>query len=215
MKLASTVETRNLAGAAGAWIVRHRRRLAPAVCVAAAVTAIAVFWIGPRLLQEAWLGRARAAHSTWVETDRIPGGRVLDAKGFLAGLRRLGPSPHLPDLTANGLVIQRVSSLPPVDDRPGAIHAGYAEPTGCRLSLWITPTDEAGGGPLRDHFGGDAFSWSAGGLRYVLVRSGMRHERFHLLAKTARDTTVTRKAPDGARQFALAIAAMTGRPCED
>ena len=131
MKLASTVETRNLAGAAGAWIVGHRRRLAPAVCVAAAVTAIAVFWIGPRLLQEAWLGRARAAHSTWVETDRIPGGRVLDAKGFLAGLRRLGPSPHLPDLTATGLSSNRsapchrsmtgpVPSMPGMPSRPGA-----------------------------------------------------------------------------------------------
>ena len=144
MKPASTVATRNLAGAASAWIVHHRRRLAPVVCVAAAVAAIAGFWIGPRLLQEAWLGRARAAHSTWVETDRIPGGRVLDGKGFLAGLRRLGPSPHLPDFTANGLVIQQVSYLPPVDDRPGAIHAGYGEPTGCRLSLWITPIEEAG-----------------------------------------------------------------------
>ncbi len=209
-----TVEKGSLTGAAGAWIVHNRHHLALVVCAAAAVTAIAVFWIGPWLSQEPWLGRARAAHSIWVETDRIPGGRVLDVKGFLGGLRQLGPPPHLPDLSANGLVIRQVSYVPPAGDRPGAIHAGYVEPAGCRISLWITPTGEAGSGPLVEHHRGIAFSWHVGGLRYVLVRSDMRHERFHFLAKIARETTVARKGPDGAKLFALAIGGMTGRPCE-
>ena len=214
MKLGSTVENRNFSDAAYAWIVANGHRLAATVCAASVLTAITVVWIAPWLLSGPWLGPATTAHANWLDARPIPGGQVLDTKGYLAGLRKLGPIPHLPDLSATGLTIRRVSHVAGGDDRPNAIHVGYAEPDGCRVSLWITPTVETDVGKLEEYHRGDAFSWHAHRLRYVLVGSDMRYERFFLLAKIARETTAARKGPAGPAQFALAMSAMTGPICE-
>ena len=214
MKAGSLVERIELTDLAGNWLVANRRRLSPAVWVVAVLMPFAVFWIGPVLLQDAWVGDAKTAHSAWIETGRIPGGRVMAPSEFLTGLRQLGPPPHLPDLSANGLDIGQVSFVPPLGDRPGAMHVGYASATGCRISLWITPTGEAGSGTLEEQHRGVAFTWHVGGLRYVLVRSDMHRERFHLLAKTARQTTLARQGPEAPRLLALALGAMTNRNCE-
>ena len=214
MKLGSTVEQRDFGDAAYAWIIANGHRLAATVCAAAVLTAITVVWIAPWLRSGPWLGPATAAHSNWLDARPIPGARVLDTKGYLAGLRALGPIPHLPDLSAAGLTIRRVSHVAAGGDGPGAIHVGYAEPDGCRVSLWITPTAETGVGKLEEYHRGDAFSWHAHRLRYVLVGSDMRYERFLLLAKTARLTTAAREGPTVPAQFALAMSAMTGPICE-
>ncbi len=213
IKLGSLVERIELTDLAGSWLVANRRSLSPVLWVLAALAPLAVFWIGPLLLQDTWVRNAKAAHSAWVETDLIPGGRAMASREFLTGLRQLGSPPHLPDLSANGLDLRQVTFVPPQDDRSGAIHAGYANAAGCRISLWITPSRHSGAGPLEEQHRGVAFSWHVGGLRYVIVRSGMRHERFHLLAKTARETTVAREPPVGPKMFALAASAMFGRPC--
>ncbi len=132
---------------------------------------------------------------------------------FLTGLRQLGPPPHLPDLSPNGLGIGQVSVVPPAAGRPGAFHVGYANDAGCRISVWITPTGVPGDGPLVEQHREVAFSWQVGGLRYVIVRSGMQRERFLVLAKTAREATVARGRSTESGAFALAASAMFGRPC--
>ncbi len=213
MKSGSLVERIEFTDAAGTWLVDHRRRLSPIVWALAAVMPLAVFWIGPLLLQDGRVRDARSAHAAWIETGRIPGGRALEPREFLTGLRRLGAPAHLPDLTANGLDLGQVSFVPPRDGRQGAIHVGYANTMGCRISLWITPNRHSGPGPLEEQHRGVAYSWHVGGLGYVLVRSGMRHERFHVLAKAARATTLAREGPDGPTSFALTASTMFGRPC--
>jgi hypothetical protein len=119
----------------------------------------------------------------------------------------------LPDLSANGLEIGQVSFVPPGDDRPGAIHVGYANNSGCRISLWITPAGVPGDGPLVEQHRSVAFAWHVDSLQYIIVHSGMRQERFHLLAKSARATTLARARPHGSKRTALAVSAMFGRPC--
>ena len=213
MKSGSLVERIEFTDAAGTWIVAHRRRIAPVLWILAALTPLVVFWLGPLLLQDAWVRHAKTAHSAWIETGQIPGARVMTPREFLTGLTQLGPPPHLPDLSANRLELRQVSFVPPGGDRSGAIHAGYANAAGCRISLWITPSPHPGQGPLEEQHRGTAFAWHVGGLRYVIVRSGMRHERFHVLAKTAREISVARARPTGSVAFALAASAMFGRPC--
>ena len=213
MIVASLVERIELADRAATWIVANRRHLAPPLWIAAMLTPLVVFWIGPVMLQDSTVRNAKSAHAHWAESGQIQDGRVLSPREFLTGLSQLGSPPHLPDLSANGLDIGRVSFVPPRDGRRGAIHVGYANDNGCRISLWITPTPMAGEGPLVEQHRGVAFSWHVGGLRYVIVRTGMRLERFHLLAKSARTTTLARAGLNGPRSIALAVSAMFGRPC--
>ena len=214
MKSGSLVERIELTDAVGTWLVANRRRLSPVIWAVAVMTPLAVFWIGPILLQDAAVRNARAAHSAWLETGRIPGGQVMAPREFLTGLRRLGSPAHLPELSAGGLDLGQVSFVAPRDGGHGAIHVGYANAPGCRISLWITATEKAGAGKLTEQHRGVAYSWHVGGLRYVLVRSGMPHERFHLLSKAARAMTLAREPPDGPRLFALGASTMFGRPCE-
>ena len=213
MEVGSLVERIELADRAATWLVTNRRRLVPTFWIVATLTPLIVFWIGPLALQDPWVRNARSAHSAWIESGRIPDGRVMAPREFLTGLRQLGPPPHLPDLSAIPLDIGQVSFVPPADGRPGAIHVGYANDTGCRISLWITPTGVPGDGPLVEQHRGVAFSWHVGGLNYVIVRSGMRLERFHLLAKSARENTLARDRLHGPKRTALAVSAMFGRPC--
>ena len=148
--------------------------------------------------------------------DRIgpgPGWSAIAPREFLTGLRKLGPPPHLPDLSANGLEIGHVSFVLRGDGQPGAIHVGYANDSGCRISLWITSAGVPGTGPLVEQHRGVAFSWRVDGLRYIIVRSGMRQERFHLLAESARAITLARARLHGPKRTALAVSAMFGRPC--
>ncbi len=213
MEVGSLVERIELADRATTWLVTNRRRLVPAFWIVATLTPLIVFWIGPLVLQDSWVRNARSAHSDWIEWGRIPDGRDMAPREFLTGLRQLGPPPHLPDLSANGLNIGQVSFVPPAAGRPGAIHVGYASDFGCRISLWITPTDAPGDGSLVEQHRTVAFNWRVGGLRYVIVRSGMYRERFHVLAKTAREITVARGRQTESGAFALAASTMFGRPC--
>ncbi len=213
MEVGSLVERIELTDRAATWMVTNRRHLSPTFWIIATLTPLIVFWIGPLALQDSTVRKARSAHSAWVQSGRIPLGQVMAPREFLTGLRQLGPPPHLPDLSANGLEMGRVSFVPPADDRLGAIHVGYANDAGCRISLWITPTGVPDIGPLVEQHRGVAFSWRVGGLRYVIVRSSMRLERFHLVAKSARLTTIGRDGLHGPRRTALAVSAMFGRPC--
>ncbi len=213
MEVGSLVERIEFASRAATWLVTNRRRLVPAFWIVATLTPLIVFWIGPLVLQDSWVRNARSAHSAWIESGRIPDGRVMAPREFLTGLRQLGPPPHLPDLSAHGLDMGQVSLVPPAAGRTGAIHVGYASDIGCRISLWITPTGVPGDGPLVEQHRAVAFSWQVGGLRYVIVRSGMHRERFHVVAKAAHEITVARGGPTESGTFALAASAMFGQPC--
>jgi hypothetical protein len=214
MKLGSLVERIELTDTAGDWLVSHRRGLSPVVWIAAMLAPLAIFWIGPLVLQDGAVRDARAVHAAWIETGRIEGARVMGPREFLTGLRQLGSPPHLPDLSANGLDMGRVSYVAPGDGGRGAIHVGYTNPAGCRITLWITPSAKAGAGALVEQHRTVAFAWHVDGLNYVIVRSGMHHERFHLIAKTSREMTIRRAALGGPRMLALALGGMTGRRCE-
>ena len=170
------------------------------------------FRYGPTLLEEEWLTQARAAHGQWVETAQVADGRVLAPRNYLSGLRQIGAVPHLTDLTGAGLSIDQVSIVSKSRGRPDAIHVAYADRAGCRLSLWIVPTEDGKSGTLQRH-GTEAFSWHADGLRYVLVTSDMEFDRFHLIAKTSRAATKARRGPDGTAYAALGFSAMISRPC--
>lgn len=213
MEVGSLVERIEFASRAATWLVTNRRYLVPIFWIVATLTAPVVFWIGPLALQDSWVRNARSAHSAWIDSGRIPGGRVMAPREFLTGLRQLGPPPHLPDLSPNGLDIGQVSFVPPAAGRPGAFHVGYANDAGCRISVWITPTGVPGDEPLVEQHRADAFSWQVGGLRYVIVRSGMHRERFHVLAKTAQEITVARGRSTESGTFALAASAWFGQPC--
>jgi hypothetical protein len=213
MTVGSLVERIELADRTATWIVAHRRRLAPVFWIVATLTPLIVFWIGPLMLQDFAVREARSAPADWIESGRVPGGRAIAPREFLTGLRQLGPPPHLPDLSANGLEIGHVSFVSRGDGQPGAIHVGYANDSGCRISLWITSAGVPGTGPLVEQHRGVAFSWRVDGLRYIIVRSGMRQERFHLLAESARATTLARARLHGPKRTALAVSAMFGRPC--
>ncbi len=213
MEVGSLVERIEFANRAATWLMANRRLLVPTFWIVATLMPLIVFWIGPLVLQDSWVRNARSAHSTWIESGRIPDGRVMAPREFLAGLRQLGPPPHLPDLSAHGLDMGHVSFVPPAAGRPGAFHVGYANDAGCSISVWIAPTGVPGDGPLVEQHRGVAFSWHVDGLHYVIVRSGMRLERFHLLAKSAREITIERDRLDGSKRTALAVSALFGRPC--
>ncbi len=197
------------AGSKAIW----QRIAAVAVAGLPVLLALGLIFVVPWLLEEPWLGRARTVHAEWTGTDRIAGGRVLDTKNYLTGLRRLGPTPHLPDLTEARFRITRVTYVAPADDRPGGIHVGYTGQENCRISLWISRTGQAGSGPLVSHRGGSSFSWYGDGLRYVLVTTDMRNAHFHLIAKISRQTTLARQGPYGALRAALGLSRIISKPC--
>ena len=203
-------------GSMATWRGKIWQRVA-AVAIAGLPVAlpVALIWIVPALTVEPWLDRARTAHAEWTATARITGARVLKARNYLTGLRRLGPPVHLPNLAAAQLHLDLVSYLAPADDRPGALHAGYVGRAACRLSLWVTPANEAGGDALVKHSGAPAFSWSVNGLRYVLVTADMQGNHFHLLAKLSREMTLTRRGPGQSVRAILGLSEAMSRPCTD
>ena len=214
MKQARGEETAASADPVGVrWKHIGQRIGAVAIAALPLVAAFTALYIGPWLMEEPWLSRARDAHAAWADTARVPGGRVLGAKNYLSGLRRLGPVPYLPDLTAAQFHIGQVSHVAPAGDRPAAFHVGYVGDEGCRISLWIAQTREAGSGALVSHSGGGAFSWYADGLRYVLVTADVQNNLFHLIAKISREITVARQAPSGSRRTALGLSVIMGQPC--
>ena len=216
MKQGRTMEEPAHNDPAGIWAGKIWQRVAAVIVVAVPITAtLVLIYIGPWLFAEPWLDRAWRGHAEWVETARITGGRILDAKNFLTGLRQLGPVPHLADLTGAGLHIGQVSYVPPARDRPGALHAGYAGMRHCRVSLWITRTREPGTGPLVRHRGEPSFSWHVDGLRYVLVTSDMHQGLFHLIAEVARESTLARHGPSESVRSAMGLSASINRPCKN
>lgn len=203
-------------GSTGAWRGKIWQRVA-AVALAGLPVALPVvlIWIVPAFLVEPWLDRARTVHAEWTGTARITGATVLNARNYLSSLRKLGPGLHLPDLAAARLRLDQVSYLAPAGDRPGAIHAGYAGRAACRVSLWITPTREAGDGPLVSHSGDPAFSWYVNGLRYVLITDDMQDDHFHLIAKISREMTLARRGPSEPVRVVLGLSEAMSRPCKD
>ena len=202
-------------GSAGTWHGKIWQRVAAAAIAGLPVAlAVVLIWIVPAFMAEPWLDRARTVHAQWAGTARITGATILNARNYLTGLRKLGPALHLPDLTAARLRLNQVSYVPPAGDRPGAIHAGYVGRADCRLSLWITPTREAGSGALVSHSGEPAFSWYANGLRYVLVTADMQDNHFHLIAKTSREMTLARQGPSEPVRAVLGLSAAMSRPCK-
>lgn len=214
MTQARTQQTLARVGSTGTWRGKIWQCVA-AVAIAALPVAVPVvlIWVVPAFTVEPWLDRARTVHAEWTGTAQITGARVLKARNYLTGLRRLGPPVHLPDLEAAQFRLDRVSYLAPADDRPGALHAGYVGRAACRLSLWITPTNEAGGEALVSHRGAPAFSWSVNGLRYVLVTADMQANHFHLLAKLSREMTLTRRGPGESVRAVLGLSEAMSRPC--
>lgn len=186
---------------------------APTLSVAVVAVLMGLYWVGPSLLEPGWLGSALKSHEEWTKGAKIPAARAFKAADFLAGLRQLGPAPYLPDLSGAGLDIKLVSYVPGRGDRPPAIHAGFADTRNCRVSLWITQTDEKDNGLLVRHYSTQAFSWHTGGLRYVLMTRDMDIDRFHVIAKTSRNVTMARQSPTGVRRTALGISAMISPPC--
>jgi len=201
---------------AGTWKEKIWQRVAAVFLVATPIMVpLVLIYIGPWLLAEPWLDRARRGHAEWVRTARITGGQILDARNYLTGLRQLGPVPHLTDLTGAKLHIGQVSYVPPARDRPAAIHAGYAGQVRCRVSLWITRTQQSGTGPLVHHSGEPSFSWYVDGLRYILVTSDMQKARFRLIAKVAREGTLARWDPNESMRAVLGLSARISRPCKN
>ena len=142
MEVGSLVERIELTDRAATWMVTNRRHLSPTFWIIATLTPLIVFWIGPLALQDSTVRKARSAHSAWVQSGRIPLGQVMAPREFLTGLRQLGPPPHLPDLSANGLEMGRVSFVPPADD-------GLAPST---LAMQTTPAAASACGSRRPAF---------------------------------------------------------------
>lgn len=216
MKQGRTDEAPGQNNSAGTWNKKIWQGVAAVFLVAIPIMVpLVLIYIGPWIAVEPWLERARRGHGEWVTTARIPGGQILDARNYLTGLRQLGPVPHLTDLTGAKLHISQVSYVPPASDRPAAIHAGYAGQLRCRVSLWITRTEQSGTSPLVHHGGEPSFSWYVDGLRYVLVTSDMQKARFRLIAKVAREATLARWDPNESMRTLLGLSAGISRPCKN
>ena len=199
---------------------RPARRRWPRVAAGIAILVVggvaAYFASTPGVQEETWLVRARTDHGEWARTAHIDAGQVLDARTYLAGLRRLGPVPYLPDLSSTRLSLDRVRYIPPAGERPGALHAGYLGTRGCRISLWMAVTAHHGTSPLTRHdtVAAPAYSWYAGGLRYVVLSAGMDPGRFALVAAAAHKSTAERAAPDAETRTALKLSRETSAPCK-
>ncbi len=191
-------------------------RIAAGVAVLFVAGAAGIFALFPAAQEEAWLADARADHAEWAATLAIGDIEALDARSYLAGLRRLGPAPFLPDLTSARLRRESVRYIAGGNRQAGAIHTGYVGTRGCRISLWITITDKTGFGPLTRHESGagPSFSWHAGGLRYVVLSSGMDAGRFALIAGAAHKASRARAIPDDQTRTALAHSRKTSPPCK-
>lgn len=204
------------AASAARWNEKFWQRVAAALVGGLPVVVpLVLIYLGPWLMQEPWLARARDAHDQWTETGRIADAQVLDSRHYLSGLRQLGPVPFLPDLTGAEFAVSLVSYVPPADGRPGAIHAGYVGQNHCRMSLWVTPTREPGSGPLVSHSGEPSYSWYTDKLRYVLVTADMHKAHFNLIASVSREMTIGRLDAYGAVRTALRLSAIMSRPCDD
>jgi hypothetical protein len=160
---------------------------APGISVIAVGLALAVRYFYPIVFEQGWIREARAVHAERSANGRIEGERRIEESHYLAEVRRFGAAPYIPDLEGAFLTLDRVALLPRRDGRSEALHAGYIERQGCRLTLWISKAGEADNAAFRD----GAFGWTARGLRYVMVGTGFPEARLDVLggvvARISRD----------------------------
>ncbi len=116
-----------------------------------------------------------AEHQQWAETAG-PGGAPAPHRGVAKAFF----APQLPSLAPFGLRLDH-AALVSLTDGGEALHAGYVGQRGCRISLFLLPTESAANAP-GPSAGVLQASGQAGPWRYHLLAQDMDSARFALIA---------------------------------
>lgn len=182
---------------------------APGISVLAVGSAVAVYLAAPAILEPSWIKQARAIHAEWMTEGAVSGARRIDGPTYLSDIRMLGPTPRIPDLTGGFLALERIVHIPASGSRPEALHAGYVERHGCRLSLWMSPSKAGDEAAARD----GAYAWATGGLRYAIVADGFPEARLEVIGMLVRRMAAEERGLHAHERQSLSLGAALNPTC--
>jgi len=150
---------------------------------------------------------AAALHHDWEGTS-------LPAESAAVAVpARLPLSPHVPDLSANGLELAHAAVKQTPEGAP-ALVLGYLGSRGCRVTMIATRISSPAGEPiLLVRAGLRARFWQVGPLGYMLLAEGMSPSRFQLISKTIFRATRNRTPFGAETRTALRRNRAASPPC--
>ncbi|MBT4889719.1 MAG: hypothetical protein HON65_09220 [Rhodospirillales bacterium] len=161
---------------------------------------------------ESWTVSVLAEHNFWNIQDAKSKTPTIHLSEFLSG--ELSKLVYVPDLSSARLKMVYVN---PLNLETGAEHfvVGYAGTRGCK----ITMVAQAAMGILDEKARNipdpklHVIAWNAGPLDYILMSQGMDKDRFELIAKTVRQSSLNHQPVNSETRVALGISRETSVPC--
>jgi anti-sigma factor RsiW len=198
---------------------RHWRPAAIAASLALAIGLAASFvpWQGSD--RPAWVVQARAGHEAWNMDEDRPDAAPVAGGVVLAALGQLGPDgylkAYLPDLSAARLTLTRLETVPLLNGRGEALHAGYRGTRGCKVSLLILADGAALPTALTryDDRALRTYAWRTGGHGYLLVAEGMDEARLAMIAETVHRAILEHSPFNEETRTALRESRERSKPC--
>lgn len=192
----------------------HGKWMAIAACLAGFL-AVGAFMYRDMVEQpgpEAWVASVLTTHDLW---------RLQDAKTNPASLQSANFPPseltrlvYVPDLTSARLQMAYVNPRHLINGVEFFV-AGYVGTRGCKITLAARTTMGVLDENMRDIGNPDlrGIAWNAGPLDYVLMSQGMDDDRFELIAKTVRESSLNHQPVSSKTRVALGISREMSAPC--
>ncbi|MCR9220256.1 MAG: hypothetical protein NXI21_08515 [Alphaproteobacteria bacterium] len=203
---------------------RAWRRVAAAAVIL--LMAGATVWLAPfggsqDRSAPAWVTHAVERHAALSERPaQSPGARLAATPVALQGF-----APFVPDLRSGKLTVGRIESFTGPDGA-ASLAVNYHGTRGCRVTLVAFADGAAGlserlerlrlaeGAPSSDAPAAQGFVWRVGGVRYLLIASGMDAGRFGVIAETVHRASQLHRPIDDEGRTLMADARANSAPCQ-
>lgn len=202
---------------------RPKRRAWRRVAAAAVILLMAgaTVWLAPfggpsTPAAPAWALQSLERHAALSDRPaQSPGARLAATPAALHGF-----APFVPDLRSGKLTVGRIESFTGPDGA-AALAVNYHGTRGCRVTLLAFADGAAGLSErlerLRLSLDGppaQGFVWRVGGVRYLLIASGMDASRFGVIAETVHRASQLHRPIDDEGRTLMADARANSAPCQ-
>ncbi len=187
----------------------HASTLIKAACIAFLFIAAGLITyrsLAPDVQDSSWKQIAVTQHNVWAGDDGSVAKTGLNTK-----VSASGDFFRPPDLSAAklSLVFSNTSKI----GTSTLIHYGYTGTRGCRLSLFVAEPAALQPKKIERNMAIEYSEWQAGGRSYLLLSTGMDHERFANLAATIERYSNGQKLIDGETRLQMAMQRKDAAPC--
>lgn len=161
---------------------------------------------------QSWTKPVLAEHNLWNIQNAKSKTPTVHLSDFLSG--ELAKLVYVPDLSSAQLQMVYVN---PLNQETGSEHfvVGYAGTRGCKITMVAQAAmgflDEKARNIMDPNL--RVIAWNAGPLDYILMSQGMDIDRFELIAKTVRQSSLNHQPVNSETRMALGISRETSVPC--